>query len=121
MNRYRAYTLGLGLSLVLTMAAYLLVDRHVHSHHLIYSDSWLIAVIIALALGQFIAQMIFFMHLGAEPKPKWNVAVFGFMATVVLILVIGSLWIMNSLNYHVDSPTMTDKSIIKDEGFRHYH
>lgn len=121
MNRRRAYVIGFAASLVLTLIAYGLAARHVHSHHLIYNDNTLVGIVIALALAQFITQMIFFMHLGAEPKPRWNFVAFGLMGTVVVILVAGSLWIMYSLNYHMGSPDQTNQSIINDEGFGHQH
>ncbi len=37
------------------------------------------------------------------------------MMLVVAILVLGSLWIMNHLNYHM-SPAGTNSAIMKDEG-----
>jgi len=41
-----------------------------------------------------------------------------FAGLVVLIVVVGSLWIMNNLNYHM-SPAATDAAIMKDEGIHH--
>jgi len=115
----KTYLAGLLISLTLTMTSYLLVLRHVNSRHQIYGDTLLITIIIGLALVQFMAQLFFFLHLGTESKPKWNTLVFVFMAGTVLILVIGSLWIMHNLNYH--SPEPSPNYIIKDEGFGHSH
>lgn len=113
----KAYATGFLASLALTLTAYWLVLRHVHSHHLIYSDNWLIGLVIVLALGQFFVQVVYFLHLGVESKPRWNLITFSFMATVVLILVLGSLWIMYHLNYGMMPPQQTNGYIIKDEGF----
>lgn len=91
----RSYVIGFGLSLVLTLTSYLLV-----AHHTLARQGLIVATAV-LALTQFFVQMIYFLHLGAEAKPRWKLLVFGFMTVVVLILVIGSLWIMTNLNYRM--------------------
>jgi len=91
----RTYVAGFGLSIVLTISAYLLVVHHSLNRRA------LIAVIIVLALVQFLVQMMFFLRLGNENKPRCKLLVFLFMITVVGILVFGSLWIMNNLNYRM--------------------
>ena len=65
----------------------------------------MITAIIFLAVVQLVVQLVFFLHLGRERQPRWNLLAFAFMAIVLLILVLGSLWIMNNLNYHM---TQTD-------------
>jgi cytochrome o ubiquinol oxidase operon protein cyoD len=116
----KAYITGFILSLSLTLTAWLLVHRHVSSHHLFLSDKVLIITILCLAIAQLIAQLVFFLHLGRESKPRWNLTVLSFALIVVLILVLGSLWIMYNLDYHHPShsltPTELNHSIIKDEG-----
>ncbi len=93
----RAYVTGFVISLYLTITAYLLV-----AHHLL-SRGAVIAAVVGLALTQFLVQLIFFLHLGRETKPRWKLMVFLFMILVVLILVFGSLWIMSNLNYRMTS------------------
>ena len=89
------YIVGYVLSLFLTITAYLLVRGHV-------STKWvLVGLVVGLALVQFIVQLLFFLKLGTETRPRWKLLVFGFMIMVVLILVFGSLWIMNNLNYRM--------------------
>ena len=114
----RTYIWGFGLSLLLTLAAYLPAARHVHSHHLIFSDRSLIVTVLSLAVVQLFIQLTFFLHLGRESKPRWNLTVLVFMLVVLIILVFGSLWIMYNLNYHM-APTPSDSHIIKDEGIHH--
>ena len=91
----RTYLSGYVLSLALTLAAYLYVV------HPVYSSNILVAIILVLAVVQFLVQIVFFLHLGAEAKPRWKLFVFVFMVAIVLIIVIGSLWIMNNLNYRM--------------------
>jgi cytochrome o ubiquinol oxidase operon protein cyoD len=67
-----------------------------------------------LALTQLFVQLLFFLHLDRESKPFWNLQVAILAAGVVLILVIGSIWIMNNLNYHMNTPQQIQK-YIKDQ------
>jgi cytochrome o ubiquinol oxidase operon protein cyoD len=92
-----SYTIGFGLSVALTLVAYLLVVNQKLSHR------WLLATIVTLALVQFLVQVVFFLHLGTETKPRWKLLVFLSMVSIVAILVIGSIWIMDNLNYHMMS------------------
>lgn len=108
-----SYIAGFGLSIILTMAAYLSVTRHS------YSDSILLDVIIGLGVLQFVAQLLFFLHLGREAKQRLSEVVLLFMILVVAVLVIGSLWIMANLDYqhnHAVNPLQQDKYLIHDEG-----
>lgn len=111
----RSYSTGFGLSLALTIASYLAASHH-------WATGWaLVVALTALALSQLIVQLIFFLHLGRESRPRWNLNVLLFAAMVVIILVFGSLWIMKNLeyNHHNLSPVNeSDQSIIKDEGYR---
>jgi cytochrome o ubiquinol oxidase operon protein cyoD len=95
--RLRAYVIGFISSLVLTMVSYVLVVNQV------FSRTVLIAFIMGLALAQFTLQLIYFLHLGNERKPRWKFLVFTFMVSIVLILVAGSIWIMDNLNYNMPS------------------
>lgn len=94
---YRSYLIGFFASLVLTAASFLLViSKMVTGPALVYS-------IIALALVQAIVQLLFFLHVGHEAKPKWETLVFYFMILVLFIIAAGSLWIMIDLNDRVMS------------------
>jgi cytochrome o ubiquinol oxidase operon protein cyoD len=106
-----SYIAGFVLSLMLTMTAYLLVLRHVNSYHSILSHGTLVFMLVGLALTQLIVQLIFFLHLDRESKPHWNMTVLLFAVTVVVIIVFGSLWIMNNLNYHHPSTEQINKYI----------
>lgn len=99
---YRSYIIGFVLSIVLTLAAYFLVTEHVLA-------GWtLIFAIIGLSIVQVLVQLLFFLHLGQEPKPYWNLISFLFMALVVGIIVAGSLWIMYNLDQRVMHAGMDD-------------
>lgn len=91
----RTYQIGFASSVILTLAAFYLVSRHVLA-------GWgLVLAILALAVIQLCIQLIFFLHLGDESRPRWRLNVFLFMLMVLLIVVVGSLWIMYNLNYRM--------------------
>ncbi|MBI4033464.1 cytochrome o ubiquinol oxidase subunit IV [Candidatus Saccharibacteria bacterium] len=108
---------GFVFSLVLTLSAFMLVWWQKDADQQIFSQNFLLVWVGALAVVQLITQLVFFLHLGRESKPRWNLTVLVFAAIIVLILVFGSLWIMANLNYHHGPSTTPDSSIIEDEGF----
>ena len=120
------YVFGFVLSLGLTLAAYFLVHKHVVSHHLVYSDNFMLGALAVLAITQLIVQLVFFLHLDKESRPWWNNTALAFAAIVVVIIVAGSIWIMANLNYHHGgiigpngqhlSPHQSDQLIIQGEG-----
>jgi cytochrome o ubiquinol oxidase operon protein cyoD len=90
-----SYLIGFGLSLLLTAAAYLLVGLQ------LLESVYLIILLMGLALLQAYAQLLFFLHLGKESHPRWNILVFFLMLSTLAIVVLGSLWIMAHLNERV--------------------
>jgi cytochrome o ubiquinol oxidase subunit IV len=114
----KSYTTGFILSLVLTLAAYITVVQE------LFSGWTLVGVLATLAVTQLMVQLVFFLHLGRESKPRWNLTVALFAAMVVSILVFGSLWIMKNIQYnhqhgggHGMTPAQTDNFIKQDEGY----
>ncbi|MEK7599850.1 MAG: cytochrome o ubiquinol oxidase subunit IV [Patescibacteria group bacterium] len=114
----KSYVIGFVLSIVLTLVAYLIVVNDV------WSRSVILTAIILLAILQLFVQLIYFLHVGRESKPRWNLIALSFAALVVGIVVIGSIWIMNNLNYshehgHEASAEKDSQYIIKDELIKH--
>lgn len=88
----KSYAIGFITSLILTSLSFSLVVFNLLSgNHLLYA-------IVFLALTQAVFQLIFFLHVGQEAKPKWETAIFFLMFIILLIIAIGSLWIMYDLN-----------------------
>ncbi len=104
----KSYVIGFILSLVFTFIPYYLVVNKT------ISDKALSATILGFAILQMIIQVTFFLHLGRGPKPKWNL--FFFISTVGIILVVvgGSIMIINNLHYNM-SPEDQTKKLINDE------
>ena len=110
-----SYTAGFILSIALTATAFSLVHRHVQSGHTTPSDNFMIAALSVLAITQLFVQLIFFLHLDRESKPRWNLLVLTFAVLIVMILVGGSLWIMYHLNYNM-SPQQMNNYLLKQDG-----
>jgi cytochrome o ubiquinol oxidase operon protein cyoD len=63
-----------------------------------------------LALVQAVVQLRFFLHVGEEPRPKWESVSFYFMIGILLIIVLGTLWIMNDLDERMMGPMILGDS-----------
>ncbi|MDB5187256.1 MAG: cyoD [Candidatus Saccharibacteria bacterium] len=91
-----SYSIGFLSSIILTVIAYAVVV------HDVFTDFWspaAIAIILAvLASLQLVIQLLFFLHLGDEEKPRWKLLSFIFAFIILGIVVFGSLWIMFDLN-----------------------
>lgn len=105
MPTYKSYIIGFLLSLVLTLTAYFAV---------VISAPNSLLIILMLAVIQLVVQLVFFLHVGQEKGPAWNLAVLISTFSIVLIVIVGSLWIMANLNYNM-SPQQMDDYIMKSE------
>lgn len=110
----RSYSIGYVLSIVLTLGAYIPVVLFQNSHDTFFSQGLLIALVISLAVMQLFVQLIFFLHIGHESSPRWNLVFLVSTVSIILLVVLGSLWIMYHLNYNM-MPRNMDTFIQKDE------
>lgn len=115
----KSYIIGFVSSLFLTLIVFGLVMQHVETRHVAIGHEVLVPAIIILAITQLIVQLVCFLHLGRESKPRYNLTVFAFMLLVVVLLVGGSLWIMTNLDYHGMHNKNVEEEIIHDEGMHH--
>jgi len=107
------YSTGFLLSLIITVFAYAaVVNKLASGDTLLYS-------LAGLALVQAIVQLIFFLKLGREEGAKWRLAAFASMLVVLLIVVIGSIWIMHHLNYNMThmSKDQIQEKMDRESGF----
>lgn len=104
----QSYIIGFLLSLVFTaIPYYLVVNKSLRG-------SGLLATILGFAVLQMFIQIFFFLHLGRGPKPLYNVAFFVGTAGTILVVVGGSIFIMNNLHYNM-SPAEVTKKLAQDE------
>lgn len=105
-----SYVIGFVLSALLTLSSYLVVTQN------LVPKDMIIAIIIFLALLQFLVQAIFFLHLDKETGPRWNLLIFLSTLSIVILVVIGSIWIMTHLNYNMMPQEDVGSYIKYDEG-----
>jgi cytochrome o ubiquinol oxidase operon protein cyoD len=91
--------LGLGFSVVLTVAAFVLAGTR-----LIYGPAIPVALIV-LAIAQMGVHLVFFLHVTTGPDNTNNVLALAFGIMVVFLIVAGSIWIMGHLSHNM-APTM---------------
>lgn len=108
--RYSSYVVGFVLSVITTLIAYFLVVNKV------LPTDILIYTILGLAVVQLIVQVIFFLHIGRGTK--WKTITFVFAVGVVAIVVVGSIWIMENMNYNMMdmSPQEMEQYMHENEG-----
>ena len=88
----KSYVIGFIASIILTSLSFsvVLLDY--------FTAKTNIYLLVSLALTQAIFQLVFFLHLWSGPKPRWHLWIFLFMLFILVIIVVGSLWIMYDLN-----------------------
>ena len=97
---FKPLIIGFILSLILTLGSYGVLQVP------LLSGSTLMATIALMGIVQAFVQLFFFLHVGIESKPRWNLGIFLFMVLLIIVLIGGSLWIMYNLDYHM-MPTMS--------------
>lgn len=108
----KSYTAGFLASIALTLAAYAVVAGG------LLSGGTAVAAILALAVAQLVVQMILFLHVGSESGPRLNLASFIVAIILILIIVLGSVWIMGHLNYRMmASPSAVQDYVKSQQGF----
>lgn len=91
--RYTSYVIGFVLSLATTLGAFFLVINKV------WPPETLMYIVIGIAALQLLIQSVFFLHLGQGKS--WKSVTFWFTLLMVLIIGVGSVWIMHNLNYNM--------------------
>jgi cytochrome o ubiquinol oxidase operon protein cyoD len=87
--------LGLGFSIVLTVAAF-----YIASAHVIWGPAVPVALIV-LAIAQMGVHLVYFLHVTTGPDNTNNVLALAFGILVVFLIVAGSIWIMNHLSQNM--------------------
>ncbi|HYF13091.1 MAG TPA: cytochrome o ubiquinol oxidase subunit IV [Candidatus Paceibacterota bacterium] len=111
MNAARKYIVGYTICVAITLCAFLLAQIYGQTQSEFPTREMLVAALVGLAVLQFIIQIVYFLHLGEEEKPRWNLAAFSFALIVVVILVGGSLWIMNHLEHNLHTNMFEEENI----------
>lgn len=86
------YLSGLGLAVVLTLASFWVAGTD-----LVWAPG-VPTLLIVLAIAQMGVHLVFFLHLSSAPDQTNNILALGFGILVVVLVMIGSIWIMANLN-----------------------
>ena len=90
-----SYTIGFGLSLLLTALPFFIVIREV------FPVTLRVVAVVASAVAQILVQIVIFMHLSRSSSQRWNLAAVVYVLVILLIVAGGSIWIMYHLDYNM--------------------
>lgn len=92
------YLAGFILAVILTLLSFIPVMYGL-------LDSWTatakVTYLIGLALIQIFVQIVYFLHLNHGPDAKWNVGTMWFAALMVFVIIFGTWWALQHLNYNM--------------------
>lgn len=106
--QYRRYAFGFLGALIITGAIYLAT-----------TGAWLsgmalAALLLALASAQLLIQLLVFLHIRGEKKPRWTLWSIVYTVVMMLIIVVGSMWIMHNMNYNMHmTPEQMDELMLQ--------
>ena len=90
--------IGLAASIVLTLASFWAAGTH-----LVWGPG-VPVLLAALAIGQMGVHLVFFLHITSDPDNTNNALALAFGVLIVLLVIVGSLWIMHNLNGRLMPP-----------------
>jgi cytochrome o ubiquinol oxidase subunit IV len=90
-----SYLIGLGFAALLTIVSFFIARTT-----LVWEPSIPVALIV-LAIAQMGVHLVFFLKITTGPDNINNVMALAFGALIVLLLLVGSLWIMEHLNHNM--------------------
>ena len=98
----KSYSIGFILSVILTAIPFWLVMGKV-----ITDSSTTGFVILGFAAVQIVVHMIYFLHMNTKSEGGWTMLALVFTVMVVVIMLVGSIWVMYHLNTNM-MPHMSD-------------
>lgn len=88
----RSYVIGFVLSVILTAIPFALIMSGA------VPASTAVPAAIALGMVQIVVHLVYFLHMNAASSRSWNMAALAFTAIILLIVIVGSLWVMVHMN-----------------------
>ena len=90
------YLTGFVLSVILTAIPFWLVMAKV-----LPTTGITVLVILAFAMVQVVVHMVYFLHMDAKSENGWNLLALIFTAVLLVIVLIGTLWVMHNMNVNM--------------------
>lgn len=91
----KSYLTGFVLSVVLTAVPFAMTMLH------LMPVATLIPVIIGVGVVQIVVHLVYFLHMNVSSSQVWNNAAFVVALIIVLILIVGTLWVMYHMNHNM--------------------
>ncbi|UAK22879.1 cytochrome o ubiquinol oxidase subunit IV [Sphingomonas nostoxanthinifaciens] len=91
----RVYAIGLFLATLLTIGSF-----WVAGSSMVWGPG-IPSALIALAVAQIGVHLVFFLHITSGPENTNNTIALAFGFTIVLLVVVGSIWIMHHLDHNM--------------------
>ena len=88
----QGYVLGFLLAVLLTIASFYVVHTN-----LIWAPA-IVVMLVVLAVAQIGVHLVFFLHLTTAPDNTNNILALAFGILIVVMIIGGSIWIMNHLD-----------------------
>jgi cytochrome o ubiquinol oxidase subunit IV len=92
-----SYLIGLGLATLLTIVSFFIA---IWGTALVWGPSIPVALVV-LAVAQMGVHLVFFLNITTGPDNVNNVMALAFGVLIVLLLLVGSLWIMANMNHNM--------------------
>ena len=93
--RILGYLTGLALAILLTATSFFVAGTN-----LVWEPSIPVALVV-LAIAQMGVHLVFFLHITTGPDNTNNVLALAFGVLIVMLVMVGSLWIMANLNHNM--------------------
>ena len=95
-GRLLGYLVGLGLAILLTAVSFFIAGTVTGLGALAFPIA-----LVVLAIAQMGVHLVFFLHITTGPDNVNNVLALAFGVLIVLLILVGSLWIMYNLNQNM--------------------
>jgi cytochrome o ubiquinol oxidase subunit IV len=92
-----SYLAGFVLAVVLTAASFWLV---LHGG---FSRETTLLGLAVLAAVQIVVHLVFFLHMNTSSGQRWNIVAFAYTVLTVLIVIVGTLWVMHNVTVQMMS------------------
>jgi len=90
------YVTGFVLAVILTVIPFWLVMNGV-----IKDSGTLGLVLLAFGAVQMVVHIVYFLHMNSKSEGGWNMLALIFTVVIVLIMLVGSLWVMYHMNHNM--------------------
>lgn len=90
------YCAGAIISTLLTVGVYFVVVGDFEA-----SSRVLAGIVLAAAAMQFVTQIVLFLPIMSKRGPSWRLHSLWFSALMIIVVVVGSLWVMRNLDYNM--------------------